>query len=158
MAKRAKSATPPDRLSREKYLRLRLQELEVLSAEAAKANSWGPAVSALEESRKVRAELDELVAMNSAEKAPVDGPVGLIDTLRSVRRARAGAEKTSSYTAFERLVKTEAELLRQIREVEAQEGAGMGAMTEDEIEDSLVTAILAMPEVRQAAIRKKLGW
>jgi hypothetical protein len=31
-------------------------------------------------------------------------------------------------------------------------------MTEDEIEDSLVAAILAMPEVRQAAIRSKLGW
>lgn len=158
MTTRTPSSRPKtvDRLTRTAYLRSRLQELQLLSEAAQMAESFGPAVSALEESRKVRAELDEILAQEAAVKAPVDGSESLAETLRSVRRSRAGAEASGSYTAIASLAKTEAELVRQIREEEAASGL-TGSMTEAQAEEALILAITSLPDVARARVMAALG-
>jgi hypothetical protein len=97
------------------YLEDALADHEHQAVLALEAESFGAAVKAKMEARRVRQEIDTLRAEEAAVASiPVDQADHQAQLLIEVRRLRAAASEAGSYVAAQALLRLEAEMSRQL--------------------------------------------
>lgn len=138
------------RWKRKAYLEDALYQYQTIAYEAQAAESYGPAVKALDQARAVRLELDQLRAMEAADEVPTTAEDHRSELIRDARRQRAAAEAKGSHVAASNLLKLEAELLKDL--TPEDRGDGLESKDPEALFRMLLEVFLALPDILQVRL------